>query len=477
MPDGMTDLTDLTIGEAAALLAEGEITSLELTGGVLSRLAETEPCVRAYTVVCETALAEAQRADRRRRDGALASSPLLGIPVAVKDLFHMSDASTEAGSRVLKGFRPDKDASTVARLREAGAVLVGKTVMHEFAYGMNVPPTRNPWRLDSYPGGSSAGSAVAVAVGSAFAALGTDTAGSVRTPASVNGVVGLKPTYGRISRFGVIPASPSLDHVGIISRSVGDSALLLGVLAGHDPLDPTSLLEPSQDWIAESRREGLAGVRLGIDRAYFLDWPGVAGGVRQAVVEALQVLKGLGACIVEVSIPALEWSSVVGSTIMTVDYSTWHQQLLRTHFDDYEPGTRRMLMLGLMVPAVTYAQAQRVRRVVVQGVREAFASARLDALVAPTIPVTAPTIAAMTDADGAIDLSGLVHHSLPANVTGLPALTVPCGLDGGMPVGLQIIGRPLDEGTILGIGSAFERATPWSRRREVALSHIGRPRG
>jgi Asp-tRNA(Asn)/Glu-tRNA(Gln) amidotransferase A subunit family amidase len=459
----MTDLADLTVSEAAAMMGAGTLTSADLTRAVLSRLADTEPLVHAYARVSEAALDAARVADELRRGGGQ-WSPLLGIPIAVKDVLHTKDLPTEAGSQVLAGFRPRTDATSVARLRSAGAVVIGKTVTHEFAYGMNVPPTRNPWRLDSYPGGSSAGSAAAVSVGSAMAALGTDTAGSVRTPASVTGVVGLKPTYGRVSLHGVIPASPSMDHVGVITRSVADSSLMLDAIAGHDPRDPSSLREPLASWPIPDAARDITGMRLGIERDYFLESPHVADGVRRVSEDAMRVLADLGAEIIDVSIPQLDWSTVVGNTIMAVDYSAWHRESLRQKPDYYHPGTRRMLLLGLVVPAVVYAQAHRVRRRIVEAIHDAFRVHRLDALIAPTIPVTAPTIDEMSRPDGGVDLSGLVHHNFPANLAGLPALSVPCGFAEGLPVGLQFTGRPLDEARILTLGHAYEAATRWCRR-------------
>lgn len=453
----MTELADCSLWELEHLMRVGQATSQTVTTAVLRRLAETEPLVGAYAHIYGTAMRDAEVADERRKVETR-SSPLLGIPIAIKDVFHTADAPTEAGSRVLRGFQATEDASAVSRLRSAGAVLVGKTVTHEFAYGMNTPRTRNPWNLGCYPGGSSAGSAVSVAVGSAVASIGTDTAGSVRTPAAVNGVVGFKPTYGRISRAGVVPASPSLDHVGVLARSVRDCAALFEVMAGRDPLDPSSLRIPVEPWTSRPR-DSVVGKRVGIDRSYFMDWDGVTGGVRFRVDAALRVLQDLGVHVVDVHIPLLDMASAVGSTLMTVDYSVWHRDHLQTKLAEYEPGTRRMLMLGYATPAVAYVQAQRVRRAIVNAVRHTYVEHRLDALVGPTIPLTAPTIQSMLESGSDIDLSGLVHHSFPANLVGLPCISVPCGLDCGMPVGMQILGRPLDEAMVLTLAAAYEEAT------------------
>jgi len=457
----MTDLADCSLWELEKLLRTGQASSQSVTAAVLQRLSETDPLVGAYAHIYETAVRDAEAADERRKVEPR-PSPLLGIPIAIKDVFHTADAPTEAGSRVLRGFQAPHDATAVSRLRTAGAVLVGKTVTHEFAYGMNTPRTRNPWNLDCYPGGSSAGSAVSVAVGSAVASIGTDTAGSVRTPAAVNGVVGFKPTYGRISRAGVVPASPSMDHVGIIGRCVRDCAAIYEVIAGHDPLDAASLRIPINPWTSQPET-GVAGKRVGVDRSYFLDWDGVAGGVRARIETALEILQDLGVHVVDVRIPLLDMASAVGSTLMTVDYSVWHREHLQTKLSEYEPGTRRMLMLGYATPATAYVQAQRVRKAVANAVRETYMEHRLDALIGPTIPLTAPTIQSMGESDSDIDLSGLVHHSFPANLVGLPCVSVRCGLDNGMPVGMQILGRPLDEATTLTLATAYEAETPLTR--------------
>lgn len=458
----MNELSQLSIADVALLLSRREISAVELTDSVLDRIRETEPYVHAFVRVFEPeARAAARQADILRAEG-VAAGPLAGVPIAIKDLFFTIEGTTEAGSRVLAGYAPGTDAAAVARLRAAGAIIIGKTETHEFAYGMNVPPTRNPWRLDSYPGGSSAGSAVSVAVGSAFASIGTDTAGSVRTPAAVSGIVGLKPTFGRVSRYGAFPASPALDHVGPLTRTVEDAAIMLGALAGADARDPATVDEPVPDYRA-GLRSGVQGLRLGVARDYFL-YEKTEPAVREATEAALRTLTDLGAEIVEVTIPHLDLAVAVGSTIMIVDYSAWHRRLLRERGGDYAPGTRLMLQLGELVPAVPYANAHRVRRVLAALVRDTFRAQRLDALVGPAIPLTAPTIEAMTKEGGGADLSGLVHHNFPADVTGLPAISVPSGFADGLPVGLGIMGRPFDEATVLRIGFAFEQATDWHER-------------
>jgi aspartyl-tRNA(Asn)/glutamyl-tRNA(Gln) amidotransferase subunit A len=463
----MTDLWRLGIRQAADGLAAGEFSAVELLEATLARAAETEPAVHAYVrPMAESARREAAVADAERRRGRW-RGPLHGIPIGVKDLCHTAGVATEAGSRVLEGFVPDRDATVVERLRAAGAVIAGKTVTHEFAYGQDVPPTRNPWDTRCYPGGSSAGSGVAVAVGSAAGAIGTDTGGSIRVPASVNGVVGLKPTYGRVSRAGVFPMSPTLDSVGPMTRTAEDCAVLLGAIAGHDPRDPGSLREPVPDYAA-GLGGGVRGLRLGLDRDYFL-YPLVTDEVRAATGAALRQLEELGAGIVEVRIPELEYAPLAGMAVLLADTSEWHRRLLRTRGDRYSPGVRLMLELGELVLAPAYVRAQRARAALRERIRSAFATHRLDCLVGPTLPTTT-----MPLEDLSVDLAGdeeqalspFLHHCFLGNVIGVPALSFPCGFGGsGLPIGLQVYGRPLAEATLFRIAHAYQRVTDWHTRR------------
>jgi aspartyl-tRNA(Asn)/glutamyl-tRNA(Gln) amidotransferase subunit A len=463
----MSDINNLSLVEAQDRLKRRDLAAVELMEATLHRIDEVEPHIHAFAWLDrDVAMASARRADERLR-GAEAG-PLEGIPIGVKDLLFTTGIATEAGSQVLKGFKPSFDATIVTRLREAGAIIVGKTVTHEFAYGQNVPPTRNPWRLDSYPGGSSAGSGTAVAARALPGAIGTDTGGSIRTPAAVNGIVGMKATYGRVSRRGCVPMSTSLDHVGPMTRTIEDCAAMLQVLAGHDPNDTASLDVPVPDF-RDRMQKGVRGVRIGLDRGYFL-YDLVQPGVRSAVENAIAELKSLGAEIVDVSIPELEWSTTVGNVTTEVDISTWHRRLLRTKKNDYDPGTRLMLELGELIPATHYTVVQQARTRIQSGVRRAFVDHNLDCLIGPTIPVTAPRLSSLSvdlvDESAEGSLSTLVHHEYPANVTGLPALSVPCGFDDeGMPVGFQIIGRPLEEAKLFGIGAAYQAATDWHTRQ------------
>jgi aspartyl-tRNA(Asn)/glutamyl-tRNA(Gln) amidotransferase subunit A len=464
----MNDLTDLTLREASDLFRSGSVSALELTEATLERIENTEPLIHAFVLLePDRARQDANAADKELRRGSW-HGPLHGIPLGVKDLLFTKDQPTEAGSRVLAGFRPTYDATVVNRLRQSRAILVGKTVTHEFALGQNVPETRNPWRRECYPGGSSAGSGAAVAARSLFGSIGTDTGGSVRTPAAVNGIVGLRPTYGRVSRYGVIPLSPSMDQVGPLARTVEDCALLFEAIAGFDALDPGSVDAPMPDYAA-SLKGDIRGLRIGIDAGYFL-YGQVTDAVRSAVESAIVKLCELGAVRVGISIPELEWSMTVGNVTTLVDASTWHRKFLRSKLLDYHPGTRRMLELGELVPASHYVMVQRVRALICRAVRRAFESNRLDALIGPTIPITAPPLDQLSVSrfdDGAPGtLSTLIHHGYPASVTGLPAISVPCGFsDDNLPIGFQLIGRPFDEATLFRIGSAYQGVTPWHTRK------------
>jgi aspartyl-tRNA(Asn)/glutamyl-tRNA(Gln) amidotransferase subunit A len=460
----MTDLHWLSISEVSSKLEAREISSRELTQAMLRRIEETDPIVTAFAhVMAESALHDADRADRDFGAGTQ-RSPLQGIPIGVKDLLHTAGFPTEAGSRVMKGFVPDRDAVVVERLRDGGAVILGKTVTHEFAYGQDVPPTRNAWDQRCYPGGSSAGSGVSVAVGSAFGAIGTDTGGSIRAPAAVNGVVGLKTTHGRVSRMGVVPMSPTLDTVGPLTRTVADTALMLGVIAGGARDDPTLIDEPVPDYAAALTGD-LAGVRIGVEREYFF-YEAVNDEVARAVDEALTELAKLGAEIVEVGgIGHLDLSVAAGIVVLVADTSEWHRAFLRTRSELYVRETRAMLELGEIEFATAYARAQRVRRIVQRSVRDTFEEHRLDMLAAPTLPVTTLPVEELSvdlTGTGESALSSFIHHCFLANVIGIPSLSLPVGFDAaGLPIGMQLYGRPFGEAKLFLVGDAYQQATTW----------------
>src|SRR5579862_7949870 len=470
----LTDIHWLSIAEASQLLVERQVSSTDLTRATFDRIESTEPSVRAYAgLMTRAALEDAKLADAELKAGRRLG-PLHGIPVGVKDLCFTAGYPTSAGSRVLEGFVPEYDAVVVEKLRAAGSVIVGKTVTHEFAYGQNVPPTRNAWNQACYPGGSSAGSAVAVAVGSAFGAIGTDTGGSIRVPASVNGVVGLKPTYGRVSRKGVFPMSPTLDSVGPLTRTVEDCALLLTAIAGRlDEGDVWALDEPVPDY-ASALTSSLDGVTIGVERRYFF-YDAVRDDVRTAVDDAIDVLRSLGATVVELVIDELDLSVEAGMPVLLGDTSEWHQGFLRRSGYEYVRETRVMLELGELVPATAYVRGQRVRGLVQNAVRRAFEANDLDALVAPTIPIpTMPVEDLSVNLTGSDEtaLSAFIHHCFLANVVGIPSLSIPVGFSGErLPIGMQLFGRPLGEPALFLIGHAYQTATSWHQQHpDLAVS-------
>lgn len=473
----MSELWSLSLRQASDGLVQRKFSSEDLLDSTLQRLRQTEPAVHAYVTLMEdSARTEARQADREIA-GRHWRGPLHGIPVGVKDLCCTAGIKTEAGSRVLEGFIPDHDATVVRKLKDGGAVILGKTVTHEFAYGQDIPPTRNPWDTACYPGGSSAGSGVAVAVGSAFGAIGTDTGGSIRVPAAVDGVVGLKPTFGRVSRYGIFPMSPTLDNAGPLTRTAEDNALMLTVIAGHDPLDSASAREPVPDFSAELDK-GIAGLRLGLDREHFFS-DRLNPDVRALCEAVIEELRSLGADLVDVRLPELEYASAIGMPILLADTSEWHRQYLRTRGDRYVQGTRLMLELGEFVLGAQYVTAQRARAALQSRVRNAFEAHRLDGLIGPTLPTpTTPVDQLSVDLTGKGEtaLSAFLHHTFMGNILGIPALSFPCGFTSkGLPAGFQVYGRPFDESMLFRVAHEYQQVTDWHTKRpqpQVARSGV-----
>lgn len=459
----------MTIAQATAALRDRLLSPSELMDSVLQRFSATEDRVHAYAAVAHGQAAEAARQATQEISSGHWKGPLHGIPVALKDVYHVAGLPTEAGSDVLKGFVPTEDSEVAARLKSAGAIILGKTVTTEFAYyafRRDTPQTRNPWNPDFEPGDSSAGSAAAVAVRSAFAAMGTDSGGSIRKPASMCGVVGLKPTYGRVSQRGVIPLSSTMDHCGPLTRSVEDSALVLNAIAGVDGRDPTSLDEPVGD-VACALGQGVRGLKLGVDEKHFLS--GADPIVCAAFESALNVLRSLGATVVPVAIPDLDTAMTAGSTILSADAAYWHQKWLRDNPQSYQTDTRIRLQLGQFILATDYLRAMSVRREFARKVRTIFEGSGIHAFVAPTQPRPAQPLSHMDDAPDAEAKHAMARkwnwYCMPFNLTGQPALSVPCGFTAeGLPLGMQIVGRPLDEAMVLRIGHAYEAATDWHER-------------
>ena len=446
---------ELTIVEAGAALRDGSLSAAALTESVLGRIAETEPRLNAYiTVTWDLAREQAAEADAALRDGR-DLGPLHGIPVALKDLVDTAGIATTGGSGFLRERVPEANATVYRKLQEAGAVMPGKLNLHEFAFGTtsrnpHFGAVRNPWDEERSPGGSSGGSGASVAVGSSLAALGSDTGGSIRIPASLCGVVGLMGTYGRVSRSGVLPLSWTLDHVGPLAKTVEDAALVLNAIAGHDPADPGSASRPVDDAAAKLGEE-IAGLRIGLPREML--WDGLDDEVAEACTVAVDVLRGSGAVVEEVDLP-LQTGRGRGLTIIA-EAAAYHEKWLRERRDEYGDILPR-IEAGLTVSAVDYINDQRLRRKFIEETRAVLE--RVDVLVSPTCSRTAPLI---EDGDPTAELARL---TAPYDVTGIPAISVPCGFDGkGLPIGLMIGGRHWDEATVCQVAGAYEGAAGWGR--------------
>ncbi len=482
----MSALTDLTIDEAQRRLRARELTSTEITRAALDRIERTEPALHSFiTVTPEHALAQARQADARLAAGD--APALCGIPLAIKDIILTKGVRTTAGSKILASFVAPYDATVARRLREGGAVWVGKANCDEFAMGSSTEnsgygPARNPWDRERVPGGSSGGSGAAVAAHQCFGALGTDTGGSIRQPAAHCGIVGLKPTYGRVSRYGVIAYASSLDQVGPMARSVHDCALLLEGIAGHDRLDSTSVPEPVPRY-AEQIDAGVRGLRFGLPKEYFVE--GMQPEVADAVRTAVRQLEALGASVEDVSLPHTEYAIPAYYLIATAEASSNLARYDGTRYglrvdrgagllDMYQQtraqgfGTevKRRIMLGTYALSAGYydafyLKAQKVRTLIRRDFERVFA--RCQALVTPTAPTTAFRLGEKVTDPLAMYLSDI--FTIAVNLAGLPALSLPCGFDrSGMPIGLQIVGRPFDELRVLQTAYAYEQATAWHQR-------------
>jgi aspartyl-tRNA(Asn)/glutamyl-tRNA(Gln) amidotransferase subunit A len=480
-------LHTLTIHELGAKLKKREVSSVELTEAVFARISATEERLHSYISLCrESALREAKRADERLKTRGDAS-PLLGIPIALKDIFVTEGVLTTCGSKILGNFVPPYDGTAVKKLKERGAVIVGKTNMDEFAMGSStensaLAVTRNPWNLERVPGGSSGGSAAAVAADQCVAALGTDTGGSIRQPAACCGIVGLKPTYGRVSRFGVIAFASSLDQVGPMTKDTTDCALMLEAVAGHDPADSTSVPAPVPAY-ASYLNGDVNGLRVGLPKEYFI--PGMQPLVEKAVHDAVRTLEKSGTEVVEVSLPHTEYAVAVYYIIATAEassnlarydgmrygYRAQGKDLAETYFktrqEGFGPEVKRRIMLGTYALSAGYydayyLKAQKVRALIKRDFAEAFK--RCDVIVTPTAPTTAFKIGEKTDDPLQMYLSDI--FTISVNLAGLPGLSLPCGFDqDGMPIGMQIIGKHFDEATMLRVAYAYEQATEWRKQK------------
>ena len=462
------DTGDLTVAHAVRQLRSGDLTAVQLTEATLARIRETEPAIHAYVeVLTDTALEDAARADADLAAGR-ERGPLQGIPVGVKDIYDLAGVPTRCGSRVFDDAAPaPADSEPVRRLREQGAVFIGKTVTQEFAAGVVSVPARNPWDPARIPGGSSGGSAAAVAAGSCLVGLGSDTGGSIRIPASVTGTVGLKPTYGRASKRGVYPLSWALDTVGPITRTVEDAALTLNVMAGHDPADPTTVEMPAGDATAELGRD-LKGLRLGVARGFFFER--VQPDVANAVEASLDHFRDLGAQIIDTPWQDAGAARAIAMILNRVESAAVHEQTLDESAELIGDDLRLRLIAGASVPAMTYLRATRARVLIRRSIAALFAEHRLDALLSPTLPATALRAdhLVLEFPNAPDETVGMAYTRLtqPFNATGQPVLSVPCGFDHDrLPIGLHLAGQPFREAALCRIGHAYERATEWHLRR------------
>jgi aspartyl-tRNA(Asn)/glutamyl-tRNA(Gln) amidotransferase subunit A len=486
-------LHTLTIHEARRLLAVGEISARALTQALLDRIAAVDARVRAYlTLTPDAALAAADRADRAlaaaRAEGTTASlPPLTGIPLAVKDVITTEGVRTTCGSKILESYIPPYSSTAAAKLAAAGAVVLGKTNTDEFAMGSSTEnsayfTTHNPWDLDRVPGGSSGGSAAAVAAGECLGALGSDTGGSVRQPAALTGVVGLKPTYGRVSRYGLIAYASSLDQIGPLAHDVTDAALLLNVIAGYDPNDSTSVREPAPDYTA-TLGQSLRGVRVGVPKEYFV--PGMQAEVEEAVRAAVQVMAHLGAEVHEISLPHTDLALPVYYLIAPAEASAnlarydgiryglsaaagslW-DTYRATRGEGFGPEVKRRIMLGTYALSAGYydayyLKAQQVRTLIKADFDAALAE--VDVIACPTSPTTAFRIGEKVDDPLAMYLMDI--FTLSVNLAGIPGISLPCGFDAaGLPIGLQLMAGAFREPLLLSAAFAYEQATEWHTRR------------
>jgi len=467
------ELWRLTVQKAHELLKRREISAVELTRAVLDRIGQVESKVQAFlTITDDIALKMAEDADRRIKAGD-AVTPLTGIPVAIKDNMCTKGIKTTCASKILHNFLPPYDATVVAKLKAAGAVFVGKTNMDEFAMGSSTEfsgfyPTRNPWDLQRVPGGSSGGSAAAVAAGECLAALGSDTGGSIRQPAAFCGIVGMKPTYGRVSRYGLVAFASSLDQIGPMTRDVTDCALLLNAIAGHDPKDSTSIPQPIPDY-TQALVANVKGMRIGLPKEYFGEGidPQVAALVRQAA----ERLAEAGAELVEVSLPTTEYAlaayyiiapAEASSNLARYDGVQYGYRAAvkddivamysRTRKEGFGREVKHRIMLGTYNEAY-YLQAAKVRTLIRQDFERAFE--RCDVLLTPTSPVPPFKLGERTDDPLLMKMSDIC--TIPANMAGLPAISVPCGLLNALPIGVQFIGKVLDEMTLLRVAYTYEQ--------------------
>ena len=456
------ELLSFDVASLGAKLRAKEISPVELTEAYLDRIQRTDENLRAYiTVTGDLARKTARKAEHEIVAGKW-RGPFHGVPIALKDLCYTKGIVTTGGSKILRDFKPPHDCTVWTRLARAGAILLGKLNLHEFAYGVTSSNphhgfVRNSYGLDRIPGGSSGGSAAAIVARSAAATIGTDTGGSIRIPAALCGCVGLKPTWSRVSRYGVLPLAYTMDHVGPITLSVRDAALMLNVVAGHDRNDSTSSRERVTDY-TQGLESAISGMKVGIVRELTEH---LSAEVEQSFAAAVEQLRELGASVDQVSIPSLPLSGIINGLVTWVEATEIHQKWMATRPQDYGDDVRRLLEIGMMIPGSAYVRAQRARTRVLAQATDALADR--DVLIAPGAGIPAPKIGESRRFDaegGGVDvLTGILRFTQPFDVTGQPAIAIPTGLSPeGLPLSMQIVGRPFAEATVLQVASAYEKA-------------------
>ena len=466
---GMTDLCALDVTELALQIKSGEISPIDVTEAFLARIESVDPEINAFVTVTAERAMDAARSAEREIAGGNWSGPLHGIPIGHKDIYLTAGVRTTAGSRVLADFIPDTDANVVSRLNAAGMIVLGKTGTHEFAYGPTSEISMsgrvlNPWDTGRVAGGSSGGSGAAVAAGLLPIASGSDTGGSIRIPASLCGLTGLKPTYGRISRAGILPLCWSMDHAGPLARSAADAALFLQATAGCDDADDTAAVVPVPDYTAALTGD-VRGTRIGVPRHCFFSraQPGVVDCVNTAIL----VLEDLGADIIEIDVPEIDHAAAAALAIYLAEATAWHEDAIARTPELYSDSVRGFLEMGEQLLAKDYLRAQRYRTLLGKTLQGIFGC--VDVMAMPTTPMTATRLGqsevAINGTDEAV-FAALLRNTEPFNLTGLPAVAAPCGFaSNGMPVSLQIVAPAFNEGRALNVVHGYQRATDWHRRR------------
>ncbi|WP_442857433.1 amidase [Bacillus sp. FJAT-44742] len=453
----------MAISELAPMIREGDISPVEITESLFTRIEAFEEQINAFIEHDKERILYASKEAEKEIQSGNYKGNLHGIPLALKDILYFKDETVTMGSNIHRDFKPDFDATVVSKLKESGALFSGKLNMHEYAWGATTTnphfgPCKNPWNTEKIPGGSSGGSGAAVAADMTIASLGTDTGGSIRIPSSSCGIVGLKPTHGRVSKYGCFPLAWSLDHIGPMTKNVEDAAILLDHIAGYDPKDPTSVNVPTGVYY-DSLTADIKGKVIGINEEYF--FKDVDRPVEEQVRKAIKELESMGARVEEVKIPALRQSEYAEMITIITEASAIHHQNLISREEDFGEDVRFLLKLGELPSAIDYLQAQQIRRKLSSDFAEVFN--KVDVLISPTLPFAPPNIGdnkVMINQMEGMFLDHVIRFTGPGNLTGLPALSIPCGFVEGMPVGMQIMGPAFKEESVLSFAYAYEQTNP-----------------